>query len=124
MAENKASAGKAATKSEILHSLSTGTGLTRKQVASLFDEMTGLIKRDLGKKGPGVFTIPGLLKLKRVVKPATKSRMGKNPFTGEAMMIKARQRNARAGYRAGDAITTSSVQRRSKNVARNSPPRN
>ena len=90
MAENKASAGKAATKSEILHSLSTGTGLTRKQVASLFDEMTGLIKRDLGKKGPGVFTIPGLLKLKRVVKPATKSRMGKNPFTGEAMMIKAK----------------------------------
>ena len=90
MAENKTLAGKAATKSEILQSLSTGTGLSRKQVAGVFDEITKLIKRDLGKKGPGVFTLPGLLKLKRVVKPATKARMGKNPFTGEAMMIKAK----------------------------------
>jgi nucleoid DNA-binding protein len=34
--------------------------------------------------------MPGLLKLKLVRKPATKARMGKNPFTGQEMMIKAK----------------------------------
>jgi nucleoid DNA-binding protein len=91
MAEaNKMTASKAATKSEIYQSLAEGTGLSRKQVASVFDEIGKLIKRDLGKKGPGVFTVPGLLKIKRVNKPATKARKGKNPFTGEEMMYKAK----------------------------------
>ena len=51
---------------------------------------TGLIKKDLGSRGPGVFSLPGLVKLKRVVKPATKARMGINPFTKEEMMFKAK----------------------------------
>jgi hypothetical protein len=44
----------------------------------------------VGKKGPGIFTLPGLLKVKRVEKPATKARQGRNPQTGEAIMIKAK----------------------------------
>jgi nucleoid DNA-binding protein len=90
MAENKANGPKAATKSEIYQTLATTVGLSRKQVAGVFDEMNKLIKRDLGKKGPGVFTIPGLLKLKRVHKPATKARPGINPFTKEPITIKAK----------------------------------
>jgi nucleoid DNA-binding protein len=81
---------KAATKSVIYQELATRTGLTRKQVATLFDELTGYIKAQLGKKGPGLFVLPGLLKIKRVEKPATKARPGKNPRTGEPMMIKAK----------------------------------
>ena len=81
---------KAPSKSEVLNSLAETTGLTRKQVASVFDSMAGLIKKDLGNKGPGLFTIPGLIKVKVIKKPATKARMGVNPFTGQEMMFKAK----------------------------------
>ena len=50
------------------------TGLSRKQVATVFDEISNYIKQEIGKKGPGIFTLPGLLKVKRVEKPATKPR--------------------------------------------------
>ncbi|MFQ5424454.1 MAG: HU family DNA-binding protein [Phycisphaerae bacterium] len=78
------------TKSEIFRELSDRTGLPRTDVVSVFDQMSTLIKSDLGKKGPGVFTVPGLLKIKVVRKPAKKARRGINPFTGEEMMFKAK----------------------------------
>ncbi len=83
-------ANKAATKSETYKRLADKTGLSRKQVAELFDELGNFIKEQMGKKGPGIFTVPGLLKIKRVHKPATGERMGRNPATGEPMMIKAK----------------------------------
>jgi len=43
-----------------------------------------------GRGGPGIFTIPGLLKMRVAKKAATKERMGRNPFTGEEMMFKAK----------------------------------
>ena len=88
MAENKV--GRPVSKSAMFQSLAEATGLSRKQIATVFDELTNLIKRDVGKKGLGVFALPGLLKIKRVNKPATKARQGRNPATGEAMMIKAK----------------------------------
>ena len=88
MAKTNKSVTKARSKSEVYSHLATNTGLTRKQVATVFDEMAGLIKKDL--RGPGIFTVPGLMKITVVKKPATKARPGKNPFTGEAMMIKAK----------------------------------
>ena len=58
-------------------------------MAAVFDEFANLVKTDLGKKGPGVFTVPGLLKIKRVSKPATKTRTIPNPFKpGEMMTVK------------------------------------
>lgn len=81
---------KAATKSAIFTELATRTGLSRKQVTAVFDELANFIGREVGKKGPGIFTLPGLLKIKRVEKPATKARPGRNPLTGEAIMIKAK----------------------------------
>ena len=89
-AAKKGATVKARTKSETLNAISEGTGLTRKEVASVFESMTGLIKKDLSSRGPGVFQIPGLLKVKVVRKPATKARMGINPFTKEEMMFKAK----------------------------------
>lgn len=87
MAETKA---RPLTKSAVYQELATKTGLTRKQVNDVFEQLTALIKRELGKKGAGVFALAGLLKIKRVNKPATKERMGRNPATGEPMMIKAK----------------------------------
>ncbi len=82
---------KPATKSEIFAALAESTQLTRKQVATFFDELSNLIKKDLGKKGPGVFNVPGLIKLSRQHKPATKATKKENPFKkGEMMTVKAK----------------------------------
>jgi nucleoid DNA-binding protein len=81
---------KAATKSTIFQDLANRTALSRKQVASVFDELANYIHQELSKKGPGIFTLPGLLKIKRVEKPATKARMGRNPQTGETIPIAAK----------------------------------
>ncbi|MEM6640231.1 MAG: HU family DNA-binding protein [Pseudomonadota bacterium] len=90
MAAKKTAAAKAPTKSEILAFISDDTGLTRKEVTSVFESMNTMIKKNLGRRGPGIFTIPGLLKIKKVTKPATKARKGRNPFTGEEMTFKAK----------------------------------
>ncbi len=81
---------KARSKSEVYGELADAADLTKKQVAAVFDGLSGMIKKDLGKRGPGVFTVPGLMKIKVVRKPATKARRGVNPFTGEEMMFKAK----------------------------------
>ena len=54
------------------------------------ESLTEQIKKNIGKKGPGVFTVPGLMKIFIKNKPATKAKPGKNPFTGEAITIKAK----------------------------------
>ena len=86
----KSAAAKAATKAEIFGSLAEKTGLGKKEIAGLFDALSELISKELGKKGPGQFVIPGLLKLKVVRKPATKAKQGINPFTKEPMTVKAK----------------------------------
>ena len=79
------------TKSEIYTSIAEDTGLTKKDVAAVFDSLAGQIRKNLGgRDGPGMFSVPGLLKMRVVKKPATKARMGVNPFTGEEMMFKAK----------------------------------
>jgi nucleoid DNA-binding protein len=79
-----------ATKAEVYTSLAEKTGLGKKEIASVFSAMNELIGKELGKKGPGLFIVPGLLKLKVVRKPATKAKPGINPFTKEPMTIKAK----------------------------------
>jgi DNA-binding protein HU-beta len=85
---NMAKKGGAPTKSEILATISKDTELSRKQVSAVFESLNGVIKKSL--RGHGIVTLPGLLKLKVVKKPATKARKGTNPFTGEEMMFKAK----------------------------------
>jgi len=81
---------KARTKSQIFMDIAEQTELSRKQVAAVFDAMGTLIGKDLSRRGPGTFTVPGLLKLKVVRKPAVRARKGINPFTKEEMMFKAK----------------------------------
>ena len=78
------------TKTEIMASLSEATNLSKKQVAGLFDELASLIKKNLNEDGQEVFTIPGLMKIKVVRKPATEARKGINPFTKEETVFKAK----------------------------------
>ena len=79
------------TKTQILTAISEDTGLTRKQVAEVFTSLNNLATRHLQKRGSGEFTVPDLgVKIRRVRKPRTKARMGRNPATGEAIQIAAK----------------------------------
>src|SRR4051812_37742070 len=81
---------KSATKSTMYQDLASKTGLSKKDIGGVFDALTAFIHEQVGKKGPGVVTLPGLLKVKRVEKPATKARPGRNPLTGEPITISAK----------------------------------
>ncbi|NLH15675.1 MAG: DNA-binding protein [Phycisphaerae bacterium] len=85
-----AKSAKPATKSEILTNIAKVTQLSRKQVSSVFDALSAQVKAAVGKKGPGVFAFPGLLKIMVIVKPATPQRKGINPFTKQEQIFKAK----------------------------------
>ena len=78
------------TKSAVLGEIAGNTGLSKKQVSSVFDELSVVIERHIKKRGPGHFTLPGLLKVEVKRKRATKARKGINPFTGEETVFKAK----------------------------------
>ncbi|WP_018232728.1 HU family DNA-binding protein [Thioalkalivibrio thiocyanodenitrificans] len=78
------------TKTEILTHIAGETGLSKKDVGAALDSLQGLIQKSVKPRGVGMFTLPGLLKIKVVKKPATKARKGRNPATGEEMMFKAK----------------------------------
>jgi nucleoid DNA-binding protein len=80
----------AMTKSAMMGAIADDTGLSKKQVIAVFDTLGTLINGHLKKGGAGVCTIPGLMKIKTIHKPATKARKGTNPFTGEEMTFKAK----------------------------------
>ncbi len=90
MAKAVKTSARAMSKSEIVSGIADATGLTKKQVSSVLEVMAGQIKKSLGRSGPGAYTVPGLMKLVVVRKPATKARKGINPFTGEETMFKAK----------------------------------
>lgn len=85
-----AAAKKPPTKSEILNAIAQDTGLTRKDVASVFTSLEGIIAKEMKPRGSGLFNLVGLCKMKVVKKPATKARKGINPFTGEETVFKAK----------------------------------
>ena len=78
------------TKSQIVASISDSTGLSKKEVGAVFGELETLIERSIKKRSVGEFTLPGLMKITTVKKPARKARKGINPFTGEETVFKAK----------------------------------
>lgn len=79
------------TKTQILTAIAEDTGLSRKEVAAVFTSMSNLITRHVQRRGSGEFSVPDCgIKIRRVIKPRTKARMGRNPATGEAIKIAAK----------------------------------
>ncbi len=76
-----AAAQKRLTKAQIVAEISEKTELSKKDVAKVFEGLKDLVKRELGKKGPGEFVIPDLIKLKVRKIPARAARKGIDPFT-------------------------------------------
>jgi nucleoid DNA-binding protein len=84
-------AGKPLTKAAVIQELAPSSELSRTQVGAVLDHLADLIRRELGKKGSGKFTLPGVLQLRVVRKKATKERLVPNPFKkGEMMTMKAK----------------------------------
>ncbi len=77
------------TKTEIATHLSERTGLNKAQISSVFESLADLVAKQLNE-GPGIFTLPGLLKIKVVRKPAVAERTGINPFTKQETTFKAK----------------------------------
>ena len=77
-------------KTAILNHISESTGLNKKQVTSVLDELKDIIEGHVKKGGAQSFALPGLMKVKVIRKPATKARKGINPFTGEETVFKAK----------------------------------
>lgn len=78
-------------KTQILTSIADSTGLTRKQVGQVFDELGVIMEGHLKKRGgAGTFTMPGLFKVVTKHKPAQKARKGIHPITKEPTVFKAK----------------------------------
>jgi len=78
------------TKAEIYGILADSAGVSKRDVATIFNTLAEITKKDLSKTGPGAVNVGGLMKVTVQRKPATRARKGVNPFTGEEMMFKAK----------------------------------
>jgi nucleoid DNA-binding protein len=76
-------------KTEIATPLSDTTGLSKAQITSVFESLADLVGKQLND-GPGIFTLPGLLKIKVVRKAEVPARTGINPFTKQETTFKAK----------------------------------
>jgi nucleoid DNA-binding protein len=75
------------TKTEILNEISENTSISKKEVAAVLEELSVLIERHVKKRSIGEFTLPGLLKIKSVARPARPARKNvPNPFRPGEMM--------------------------------------
>ena len=111
-------------KGEVVKQIALGTELKNTKVKEVFEALTAIIAADLSKKGCGEFNFMGLMKLKTANKPATSARKGRNPFTGEEIMIKAKPASRKVRVRALRTLlvfrfTHDLVSRRGRVVFRN-----
>lgn len=77
-------------KSGMIKTITDVTCLAKKDVVSVLDCFHQIIEKHVKSGGPGMFVMPGMMKISVVKKPARPARKGVNPFTGEEIMIKAR----------------------------------
>jgi nucleoid DNA-binding protein len=76
------------TKNEFVEAIASQSGLDKKQVNAVLDALNNVVYKEL--KEQNEITIPGLVKLTSVTKPAVPEREGINPFTKEKTMFKAK----------------------------------
>ena len=89
------------TKTEILARLAEMSELSKKEVAAVLDALESEIRRNLSDEGPGVFAIPGLLKIEKKEVPARPAETKPNPFRkGEMMDVAARPASSKIKLRA------------------------
>lgn len=93
-------ASKRRSRGDVVKQLAAAAELKPGKVKEVLAALTAVMAADLGKKGVGEFNFNGLVKLRTVNKPATAARKGRNPFTGEEIMIKAKPASRKVRARA------------------------
>jgi len=93
---------KAPSKSEVTNNIAEATGLSKKEVGAVLESLSTEIKKSLSGKGPGVFAIPGLVKIEKKKVPARSAQKGvPNPFKpGELMDRPAKPASTKVKVRA------------------------
>jgi nucleoid DNA-binding protein len=83
---------RAMSKTELVGRIAEEVELSRKEVSAVLEALGSQIEKSLSRRGPGVFTLHGLVKIERRKVPAKKARRGvPNPFKpGELMDIPAK----------------------------------
>jgi len=81
---------KAYTKSELLNAIALQANLDKKPVKLVLEALENIIFAHLKKGSVGKFTLPKLLKMTVKSVAAKPERMGRNPATGENIMLKAK----------------------------------
>lgn len=99
-------AAKPLTKAQIFEAVAEATGFTKADVKKYFEALEGVVIKQLSKKGPGVITLPGLVKLTATQKKATKGGEKKpNPFKpGEFLITKPKPASVKVRARAGKSF--------------------
>jgi len=80
-------------KGQIFVEIAEAVDIPKKKIIEIFDTMEEIVEREINPRStkvPGIFLIPGLAKIRTVKRPAKPRRKGRNPFTGEDMMFKAK----------------------------------
>ena len=97
----KAAPKKAPSKTEILSNIAAASDMNKKDVAKVIEALAAEIKKNLSARGPGLFTIPGLVKIERKKVPARPAQKNvKNPFTGEFRDVPAKPASVKVKVRA------------------------
>lgn len=76
------------TKAQFAAEVAAKTGLTKSQVTDVFTSVLSIVGSEI-KAGRAV-KVPDLVKVSLTRKAATPARPGRNPFTGEAITVKAK----------------------------------
>jgi nucleoid DNA-binding protein len=83
---------KSMSKTELVTRIAEECEMARSDVKAVLESMEAQIEKSMKPRGPGVFTIPGIVKIEKRKVPARKARRGvPNPFRpGELMDIPAK----------------------------------
>jgi nucleoid DNA-binding protein len=78
------------TKSQMFELLAEDSGVTKSDVKKVWGSLERVIEASISNRGSGQFTLPGLMTVTTVRRPAVKARRGINPFTKEETWFKAK----------------------------------
>jgi nucleoid DNA-binding protein len=97
----KAASKKPPSKTEILTNIASATDLSKKDVQAVLNALNDEIKKALSSRGPGVFALPGLVKIEKRKQSAKPKQVRPNPFKpGEMMEIAAKPASVKIKVRA------------------------
>lgn len=98
-------AAKPLSKSQLMANLAEASGVNKKEVVAVMAALGQEIEKNLGAKGPGVFVIPGLVKIEKKKVPARPAQKGVlNRLTGKVEDRPAKPASVKVKVRALKAL--------------------